>query len=74
MKVIIGKPRIRFEPRDIWIGVYWKFSRWSREPQSDLYIYVCFVPMLPLIFHLHFINLEWYQNAEGVARYQRKMK
>lgn len=34
--------RILFEPRDIWVGVYWK-----REHLLT-WIYVCIIPMLPI--------------------------
>ncbi len=31
-----------FEPRDIWVGLYWKSFR------GDIDFYLCLVPMLPL--------------------------
>lgn len=46
MQVIRGRWlwhfRWLFEPRDIWVGVYWK-----RFPAA-LDVYVCLLPMLPL--------------------------
>lgn len=33
---------IIFEPRDLWIGIYWT------RKASWLWIYVCLVPCLPL--------------------------
>lgn len=33
---------IIFEPRDIWIGVYWK-----KYPEA-IELYICVIPMLPL--------------------------
>lgn len=33
---------VKFEPRDLWIGVYWDYRARS------LWIYVCAVPMFPL--------------------------
>ncbi len=47
------RPRIVVEPRDLWIGVYWTRQR----PVGDngrvlgewLKVYVCVVPMLPLV-------------------------
>lgn len=35
-----------FDPRDIWIGVYW--NRVVEKECSALYIYVCIIPMLPV--------------------------
>jgi hypothetical protein len=37
--------RLLFEPRDIWVGVYWK-----RYPCA-LDIYICFLPMVPIYFY-----------------------
>ncbi len=34
--------QVIFEPRDIWVGVYWK--RWPKAVE----FYVCLVPMVPL--------------------------
>lgn len=35
--------KLFFEPRDMWIGVFW-----DRRP-NELRIYVCLVPCLPLL-------------------------
>lgn len=40
-----------FEPRDLWIGVYWTVKPWGDvKGNVDRYveIYVCFVPCLPI--------------------------
>jgi hypothetical protein len=42
---------ILFEPRDIWIGVYWTWRRETLDAHS-LHVYICVVPMLPI--HLQF--------------------
>src|SRR3990167_335118 len=34
---------LKFEPRDLWVGVYWTLS-----PFRVLMIYVCIVPTLPI--------------------------
>lgn len=38
---------LKFEPRDLWIGVYWNRPYWGLE------VYICIVPCLP-------IKLTWY--------------
>lgn len=42
MKLHYWSWRIFFEPRDIWVGLYWK-----RYPRA-IDLYVCVVPCLPL--------------------------
>lgn len=43
MKRIVSKEwGVYFEPRDMWVGVYWKPWRKAVE------VYVCLLPMLPL--------------------------
>jgi hypothetical protein len=33
------------EPRDLWIGVYW------HKKDESLFVYICFVPLLPIRIH-----------------------
>lgn len=43
---------VQFEPRDLWVGVYWDWS--PRHDPADIYDYaefrlkICLVPMLPI--------------------------
>jgi len=51
------KIKIKFEPRDIWIGCYWNKVSFENEPEllgrrSILKIYICIIPMLPIIFEI----------------------
>jgi len=44
--------RIQFEPRDIWIGVYWTKEQTGRGRLLTLYI--CLVPMLPITLQIFY--------------------
>jgi hypothetical protein len=37
--------RVLFEPRDLWLGAYWK------RGYNDLQVYLCLLPMLPIRLH-----------------------
>ena len=39
--------KIKFEPRDLWVGVYWNIDRHDLAYQS-LNIYICIIPMFPI--------------------------
>lgn len=42
---------IEFEPRDLWIGVYWKRRRVlvaGCKTADDLHVWVCLVPCFPI--------------------------
>lgn len=56
--------KIKFEPRDIWIGLYWcKGSRvTSMEVDYQIYIFfVCIVPCFPII-------IQWNKNIKPQHR------
>lgn len=53
--------QIQWEPRDLWVGVFWQFHRWHAQiTGSDnkhgtyiarpwsLHVYLCIVPLLPI--------------------------
>lgn len=39
-----------FEPRDLWIGVFWDVPYSPFDPFWQLEIYLCIIPCLPLHF------------------------
>jgi len=47
-----------FEPRDLWIGIYWDGKKLG-EYDRELTIYVCLLPCLP-------IRLHYWRYQEGV--------
>ncbi len=37
-----------FEPRDLWVGVYWTRRAQGFDGPGELHIYACALPCLPL--------------------------
>jgi hypothetical protein len=46
--------RVKFEPRDVWVGVYWNMAQSVESAYKRLDLFICIVPLLPV--HLRF---EW---------------
>lgn len=42
---------MKFEPRDLWVGVFWKvdMDRFGYNLEQTLHIYICLLPCLPVI-------------------------
>lgn len=51
MKIHSFDVTIYFEPRDLWVGLYWNLTRGSGA--NELNVYVCLLPCLP-------IRLRWW--------------
>jgi hypothetical protein len=52
-------PKIWFEPRDIWMGIYWKQKNISGQMViTD--VYICLLPMLPLLISV----VAWRKSAQ----------
>lgn len=43
--------RVRFEPRDLWIGAFFKHYRWHDRwrAMKRLVVFICLVPCLPIV-------------------------
>jgi hypothetical protein len=42
---------LKFEPRDLWVGVYWNVTGAQELPnplKRRIDVYICLVPMLPI--------------------------
>lgn len=46
--------KIKFEPRDVWIGLYWKTEPWTYPHcganSVKVTCYLCVIPMFPIIW------------------------
>lgn len=42
------KAQLQWEPRDLWIGLFWRVNREMAPPFYTLHIYLCLVPLIPL--------------------------
>lgn len=57
--------RLKWEPRDLWIGVYWtrEWGGWWDNPVRDGWsAYICILPCLPI--HIRWGGIDW----EAVSR------
>ena len=44
--------RIKYEPRDMWIGLYWErdwFGGYDIDAYERLRIFICLIPLFPII-------------------------
>jgi len=42
------KAQFQFEPRDLWIGLFWRINREMPAPFYTLHFYICIIPIIPL--------------------------
>lgn len=54
-----------FEPRDIWIGVYWNKTESLTALVDFLYVYICIIPCFP-------IRLVWKWNVSEERSWNKK--
>lgn len=45
---------VKFNPKDIWIGVYWNYHQHLPSAMRFFDVYICVIPMLPI-----HISREW---------------
>lgn len=46
---------VKWEPRDLWLGVYWDRTLALYPPGYTLKVYVCLLPCLPIILTLGYV-------------------
>lgn len=59
-----AKVRIKFEPRDLWVGIFWERIGRTTTLETDreqIRVYLCLLPCLPIIFTI----------SSGVPRFRR---
>ncbi len=44
----ICKAQFQFEPRDLWVGLFWRTKHAVQDPHYTLHIYLCLIPLVPL--------------------------
>lgn len=45
--------RVKFEPRDIWFGIYWNLHKSIESQYRKLDVYICLIPTLPI--HIQYV-------------------
>lgn len=66
LRYLVQKVRMRleFEPRDLWVGLFWKADKHNRYDGLQMFnkwhFYFCVIPMLPL--HIT-VTTWWHSDA-----------
>jgi len=54
---MLNNIRIYFEPRDIWVGVYW-----NKDCDWILSVYICILPLLPIRLYFMKAHETYYED------------
>lgn len=61
---LTGSVRLRFEPHDLWVGVFWRWYHATPATRIGvgwgLSLYVCVVPMLPVCVSVYWLRGQRY--------------
>lgn len=44
------KGQFQWEPRDLWVGLFWRMNYEMTPPYATLHIFICLIPLVP--FHI----------------------
>lgn len=61
---MIWRCRVLWEPRDLWIGVYWDKRPFSAYGVQRIDLYICLLPMLPI----HVSGSRYRRDRDTMAR------
>jgi hypothetical protein len=42
------RARVTFEPRDLWVGIYWDRDQSPANNRYELHLFICLIPTLPI--------------------------
>mgnify|MGYP001569852882 FL=1 len=66
---LVFKVSLKFNPHDVWVGIYWKFNRATLISSYRLQVYIYLIPMLPIKLDLVVLGtLEDYKDLRVFER------
>ena len=63
--------QIKWEPRDIWIGLYWEGGKLEAIPIVAYRFFLCVIPMIPVILTMQRSNIGEHLKAKASTTERR---